>query len=92
MNSNAVRPADLTGRHPATVQLLRWFEYDHLLASGPIDLRGISAMFHDLAYELVRRLPDGPELSAGLRKLIEAKDCAVRAAVAANDAAAAREG
>lgn len=35
----------------------------------------------DLAQELVAVLPDGPELSAGLRKLLEAKDCFVRAAL-----------
>lgn len=29
-------------------------------------------------------LPDGPELTAGLRKLLEAKDCFVRAAVDAH--------
>ena len=27
------------------------------------------------------QLPDGPEKSAGLRKLLEAKDCMVRAAL-----------
>jgi hypothetical protein len=32
-----------------------------------------------LAEQMVRDLPDGPELSAGLRKLLEAKDCFVRA-------------
>jgi hypothetical protein len=30
---------------------------------------------------MIRDLPDGPELSAGLRKLLEAKDCFVRAAI-----------
>jgi hypothetical protein len=34
-----------------------------------------------LAKTMVEGLPDGPELSAGLRKLLEAKDCFVRAAV-----------
>ncbi len=32
-------------------------------------------------------LPEGPELTAGLRKLLEAKDCFVRAAMAAKDPA-----
>jgi len=34
-----------------------------------------------MAGELLRHLPDGPELTTGLRKLLEAKDCFVRAAI-----------
>ncbi|PRY56421.1 hypothetical protein B0I28_10970 [Glycomyces artemisiae] len=30
---------------------------------------------------MIAALPDGPELTAGLRKLLEAKDCFVRAAL-----------
>ncbi len=41
----------------------------------------------DLAREMDESLPDGAEKSAGLRKLLEAKDCAVRAALY-NDAPA----
>ena len=64
-------------RHPATVQLLSFFRYDHL--SG--DLRETSRLCAELAHDLVERLPDGPELTAGLRKLLEAKDCFVRQAL-----------
>lgn len=70
----------MTGRHPATEDLLAWFAYEHL---GIPHVRAVSARFHDLALELVNELPDSPELTAGLRKLLEAKDCAVRAALAA---------
>lgn len=62
--------------HPATAEILRYFEYDHL----PSHLRGTSELCHDLAHEVAQRL-DGPELTAGLRKLLEAKDCFVRAAL-----------
>jgi len=62
--------------HPATAEILRFFEYKHL----PPNLADISMPFHDLAHHLAHRL-DGPELTAGLRKLLEAKDCAVRAAL-----------
>lgn len=65
-------------RHPATEQLLRWFDYEHL----PDDLQEVSEPAGQLATLMVSVLPDGPELSAGLRKLLEAKDCFVRAAVA----------
>ena len=70
-------------RHPATTNLLRWFEYDHL-PDGII--RKTSKFMAETADALVENLPDGPELSAGLRKLLEAKDCFVRAAVELRDA------
>lgn len=64
-------------RHPATTNMLRYFEYEHL----PEKLQRVSAPLCVLARELVDTLPDGPELTAGLRKLLEAKDCFVRAAL-----------
>jgi hypothetical protein len=64
-------------RHPATTALLRWFEYDHL----PEHLQAVSKPIGDLARDMADALPDGPELSTGLRKLLEAKDCLVRAAI-----------
>ncbi|MEZ0066693.1 3-methyladenine DNA glycosylase AlkC [Streptacidiphilus sp. MAP12-20] len=68
---------DLTGRHPATAAVAKHFAFEHL----PEHLRAISQPCHDLAEQLLQRLPDGPELTAGLRKLLEAKDCFVRAAL-----------
>lgn len=62
--------------HPATAQILRHFEFGHL----PPYLQEVSEPFHDLAHDLAKKL-DGPELTAGLRKLLEAKDCMVRAAL-----------
>lgn len=55
--------------------ILKYFKYDHL----PEHLQGISKLTADLAFEMDRQLPNGPEKSAGLRKLLEAKDCFVRA-------------
>lgn len=69
---------DLTGRHPATQQIMRWFTWDHLRS---VRLRNVSQQVAALADEMVCALPDGPELTSGLRKLLEAKDCFVRAAV-----------
>jgi hypothetical protein len=68
---------DLRDRHPATQQLARFFTYDHL----PEPLQTISMYSHHLAEAMIRELPDGPELTTGLRKLLEAKDCFVRAAL-----------
>ena len=63
-------------RHPNTVHIAQYFVYDHL----PPHLREVSAESAGLAYLMIKTLPDGPELTAGLRKLLEAKDCFVRAA------------
>ena len=64
--------------HPATEALLRYFTFDHL----PEHLRAISEPFHTLAYRLATNTDlHGPELTVALRKLLEAKDCAVRAAL-----------
>ena len=64
-------------RHPAIVGILRYFEYAHL----PAHLQPVSRRCADLAEAMVDDLPDGPELTAGLRKLLEAKDCFVRASL-----------
>ena len=65
-------------RHPSTEQIVRWFDTSHHDA----DLKRVSEPFKELADKLLDELPDSPELTAGLRKLLESKDCAVRAAVA----------
>lgn len=58
--------------------ILKFFHYDHL----PAELQEISAMFSATAYKMAARDTKHPaELAAGLRKLLEAKDCAVRAAL-----------
>jgi hypothetical protein len=69
-------------RHPATTQLLGFFEFEHL----PPFLQAVSAPCHDLAFDIASTLPDGPELTAGLRKLLEAKDCFVRQALVVKQA------
>lgn len=66
---------DTEGRHPSTQHVARFFDYDHL--NGPARAR--SEECHDLAEQMINELDDGPELTTGLRKLLEAKDCFVRA-------------
>ena len=58
-------------------QIMKFFEYSHL----PTHLQEVSKPIGDLAMELDNSLPDGAEKSAGLRKLLEAKDCFVRARI-----------
>lgn len=64
--------------HPSTAAILKHFRFEHL----PEHLQRISKPFSELAVHLVFELElEGQELTAGLRKLLEAKDCAVRAAL-----------
>jgi ferritin-like protein len=55
--------------------LIQFFAYEHL----PYHLRIVSAHFGELAKVMDNNLPDNQEKTAALRKLLEAKDCAVRA-------------
>jgi hypothetical protein len=59
-------------------QIMKYFEYAHL----PPHLQEVSKPIGELAKLMDEQLPDGPEKSAGLRKLLEAKDCLVRAKLA----------
>ena len=60
---------------PDVEKMLQFFGYTHL----PERLQTVSKPFHDLAHEMARTLPANPESTVALRKLLEAKDCAVRA-------------
>jgi hypothetical protein len=55
--------------------MLQFFSYAHL----PVTLQEVSQPFCDLAFGICARLPRNPERTVALRKLLEAKDCAVRA-------------
>lgn len=54
---------------------LQFFSFSHL----PAHLREVSEPFGDLALQIAISLPDNPERTVALRKLLEAKDAAVRA-------------
>lgn len=55
--------------------IMKYFAYEHL----PAHLLEVSKPISDLAKQFDESLPDGAEKSAGLRKLLEAKDALVRA-------------
>ncbi len=61
-----------------TEHIIQFFAYEHL----PPHLQAVSKPFGDLARSLVNDLPRNPERTVALRKLLEAKDAAVRALVA----------
>lgn len=63
--------------HPSVAGILRFFAYSHL----PQPLAAVSAPFCALAHEVANRVPSSPETTVCLRKLLEAKDAAVRAAL-----------
>jgi hypothetical protein len=58
-----------------TDRMMQFFAYAHLQPH----LQEISKPFGDLAQQIVDTLPANAERTAGLRKLLEAKDCIVRA-------------
>ena len=57
--------------------ILKYFAYEHL----PQRLQSVSKPVCDIARQYDADLPDCAEKTAGLRKLLEAKDCLVRAAL-----------
>ena len=54
---------------------MKYFNYEHL----PEHLQEVSKPIGDLARQMKEQLPSCAEREAGLRKLLEAKDCLVRA-------------
>ncbi len=58
-------------------RMLKWFEYAHL----PEKLQLVSRPFGELAGQIATTIESGPERTVALRKLLEAKDAAVRAAL-----------
>lgn len=66
--------ATMREAHPSVAGVLRFFAFGHL----PPHLRGISVQFCDLACQVAKG-PSNPETTVALRKLLEAKDAAVRA-------------
>ena len=62
--------------HPSTEAILNYFGYEHL----PAHLQVVSRPFCDLACDIAAKY-EGPEVTTCLRKLLEAKDCAVRTAL-----------
>ncbi len=61
--------------HPAIEHVLKFFAYEHL----PAHLQEVSKSFGNLAQKCAERAPESQETTVALRKLLEAKDAAVRA-------------
>jgi len=70
-------PIDVKSLDPASRKLFSYFRYRHL----PEHLQSRSRPFRDLAEHILESTPASAERTAAMRKLLEAKDCAVRAAL-----------
>jgi len=58
--------------------IMQFFAYEHL----PPFLQDVSKPFGKMAEQIVENLPRNPERTVALRKLLEAKDAAVRSVLA----------
>ena len=82
-NENENENEVLSNRHPATRELERWLRPNQNLPQRSIDIAQDS---YDFARDMIELCQDGPELTVGLRKLLEAKDCFVRQSIADQEA------
>lgn len=76
-NSSGIHPAptEFSNQQVADDPILHFFHYIHL----PPKLQAVSQKFFALAKHVVENLPRNAERTVALRKLLEAKDAAVRA-------------
>jgi len=77
MNGIHPAPANFTAAQISTDPILHFFHYAHL----PAALQSASSPFCALASHIITTLPRNAERTVALRKLLEAKDAAVRANV-----------
>jgi hypothetical protein len=68
-------PTEFTQLELSADPILRFFHYAHL----PTQLQEASKPFCDLARHVIDHTPRNAERTTALRKLLEAKDCAIRA-------------
>ena len=70
-------PEAINDEVPIASPIIRWFDYGHL----PEELQQVSEPFYHLAWGIEKSMAHSAEKSTCLRKLLEAKDCAVRASM-----------
>lgn len=76
----APAPASLADRDPAIQEAMRWLISNPNLPEGrPAE---VAKLFWDAACGLLQLVSDGPQLKGAIRRLTEAKDAAIRQAVA----------
>jgi hypothetical protein len=75
--------AEFSDRHPPTRERMRWLIPNPNLPAGVPS--AVSELFRDTGMCLAHLVKDGPQLTIALQRLIEAKDAAVRQAIADMD-------
>lgn len=58
-------------------RMMKWLSYEHL----PPEVQEIVQTYHNVGMFICHTIPAGPERTVALRKLVESKDCAVRASI-----------
>jgi hypothetical protein len=72
------RPSLYDDRHSSVRDIMRWLNPNPKLQVGQW---AVSHQIWEVADRLLYLIPDSSELTAGLRKLLEAKDCLIRASM-----------
>ncbi|RCG19111.1 hypothetical protein DQ384_38185 [Sphaerisporangium album] len=67
---------DLSGRASETAHYAELFGFGHL----PPHQQAVGKPCHDLAMQMIKALPDGHHLAAGLHSLLQARESFIRAA------------
>ena len=67
-------------------RMMKWLSYAQL----PQHLQVVSKPYWDLGILICNAIPAGPERTVALRKLVESKDCAVRAIIEGMEASGPR--
>lgn len=73
--TGSAHPASFTPEQLSSDPILKFFGYTHL----PPHLQVASVKFYELASHIIATTPRNAERTVALRKLLEAKDAAVRA-------------
>jgi len=68
---------------PSGDRMMKWLSYHHL----PPELQECVKAYRELGESICAAIPAGPERTVALRKLVESKDCAVRAIIEGKEAA-----
>lgn len=86
-NRNQTLREMLENRHPSVRGVGKHLNYDEYMPHR----RAVAKPFAYLAAEILDKLPDSPELTVMLRKIVEARDCCIRAADDARESGPAQE-
>ncbi len=76
--------AEFSARHPSTQEKLRWLIPNPNLPAGTPS--SVAELLWQAGVNLAHLLKDGPQLTIALQRMVDAKDAAVRQAIADGEA------